>query len=121
MRSLFLLLLGVASATVDYLDQVNWSGLCTTGTQQSPRDLLNPTDRSDISLTIKGTNWENVVHDAAVTHLWQYASTGTPNTVTLEFSGTLGSGDCSSASYTASQFEFHRTSEHLMASIYKTA
>lgn len=111
---LYLALLFFAlAADPDYANQNTWTDpSCQTGTTQSPINLTGATDRTDVEILYNGSTWENLSLNSAVSYLWQYdVHPGRRSTITYRFKTAPNSG-CQEARYTASQFHFHRTSEH---------
>lgn len=110
----YILLWVAHSATVDYTDQANWTGDCTSGAMQSPINLTGATARTDVNLYYSGTMWDNISRDTSIAYFWHYNNqAGKSSTVRYRLTtAPSGATECQEAVYTAFQFHFHRTSEH---------
>ena len=102
---LCILSLYVLGSTPDYTDQANWTGECTTGTSQSPIDIVTSTDQvMDEKLKLKFNDLGSIEANPSLTDEVKMTGDGGKTK--------LVDTDGSSSEWSVAQYHWHAPSEH---------
>jgi len=102
------------AASKDYTENgANWTGLCATGTEQSPIDLTTDTDTSD-KMEVIGFDYFDfrVANNQFSATDTTYTATFSPDSARQNAELQLTFADGSMSYFTPLQFHFHAPSEH---------